>query len=480
MLDSTIVVMTSTLVISFITYFASHWVQLYNSLIFLLYRMERDPFNYIRAPFIVNTIVNITNEEFRKKLSEDVYIYIRCLVFSNTDITCEKSMLIKILFEFIKTRTLIGTDNSCTSLVPANGYFLEMNDFSLTGYWLCGISRQGYPVYLGSSSHIYCEDPRGFGEFRTAFHNYIAAKLKEYKTSPKEKSGAIYIPNFDSTGRLELTIHGALSMRKTFTSLFFEQKPELLNLLTKFKEGSLYPPHIPIDNKLGILLYGPPGTGKTATLTAIANLLGRNLLHIRFSLIQNCEQFDAILNKIDYTKYVIEFDEFDLVLNALSSSSSQTPKETFDYNSLVLLTDDERKMVLEGLRKKRSPSSPIDLAYILQKLDGIESANNRIIVATTNHIENINPALLRPGRFDLKLCLDRCTSPMVADILGYYYQCDPKEIDVSNVPDKVVSPVELLNLAIQRPDVESVLQEIGKRDRPSLSLPSELHSASPC
>ncbi|CAN6193173.1 unnamed protein product [Urochloa humidicola] len=147
--------------------------------------------------------------------------------------------------------------------------------------------------------------------------------------------------------------------------------------------------------KRGYLLHGPPGTGKTSLIAAIANLL--------------------------------EFDIYDLELTAVGSNSdlrrllaSTRPK------SLIVVEDIDCSLGLFDRTRKqpsRSPQSkdtdqpdepifppPISLSGVLNFVDGLWSScvGERLIVFTTNHVDRLDPALLRPGRMDRKIELGYC------------------------------------------------------------------------
>lgn len=460
LIDSTLVVLGGTLVATALTFVSTNWVRIYNRFVYYLWGMYADPLNYKHAPFYVASHLLITDNEFSDRLATSRELRYECIFNDESPIYCgTREQFGKILAQFVRERDLLYGNHF--NFVPKNNdCIISPHIGGGTGYWICGVAATGDTVYLNSNGEICSTNYAAlqeFGDRGGGLYNYVKTQLNA--APPMKSSGLLFVPELD--GRvLTLRNTGTLSERKTFDSLFFEQKTELVTLLDKFKKETLYPPHVPIDNKLGILLYGPPGTGKTATITAIANSLGRHVLRINFAALQTREQLDTILNTLDYGQYVIELDELDLILNVLGTNAALPLKrDAVDMSSLILLSEEERKQVLEGLRTKKTASS-LDMAYLLQKLDGLESAQNRIIVGTTNHIEKINPALLRPGRFDLKLCLGNCTIQMVSDILAHFYQCDPSTLDTAGLQDRVISPVELINLAIQRPDAATVLQEL--------------------
>lgn len=284
----------------------------------------------------------------------------------------------------------------------------------------------------------------------------------------RKKSTTLDIRVFDKSASNYTKIIGEVSTKKTFDNLFYTQKNELINLLEKFKTKTLYPPHIPMDNKLGILLYGPPGTGKTGTISAIANYLNRNVCIINFAAISQQVHFDYIVNKDKYADTIFVFDEFDCLLDVLVNANNNfvTNKDSnkTDWGTILLAAQgDERKQVLEMIKEEKNDDTKIDLPFLLQKLDGLESAEDRIIIATTNNPDKINPALLRPGRFDLKLCLGNCTKNMYCEILENFYKEETdvyKRVQEANIEEFKYSPLELLNMAMQNSKLESLLKYI--------------------
>ena len=126
----------------------------------------------------------------------------------------------------------------------------------------------------------------------------------------------------------------------------------------------------------GILLFGPPGTGKTFIMTALAKELDMGFFYVKSS-------------------------------NLLSSSYGQTEKniiqlfETARKNTPCILFFDE----LDAIGKRRDKftsdeTSARILSVLLQELDGFKSEQKAIVIGATNMPHMLDPALLRPGRFD--------------------------------------------------------------------------------
>ena len=130
-----------------------------------------------------------------------------------------------------------------------------------------------------------------------------------------------------------------------------------------------------VPYRRGYMLYGPPGTGKSSTVVAIASALK---MHI------------AVLN---------------LMSGGLSDDQLITALANPPDNSLILIEDidcvfDENRDSHED--KKNS----ITFSGLLNAIDGVSAGEGRILFATTNHIDRIDPALIRPGRIDRRELID--------------------------------------------------------------------------
>lgn len=168
-----------------------------------------------------------------------------------------------------------------------------------------------------------------------------------------------------------------------------EKKEEILNDLVAFSNGKEYYKKIGKAWKRGYLLYGPPGTGKSTMISAMANHLNYNIYDLELTAIKNNSELRKLLTATS-NKSIIVIDDIDcsadLTANRIKKDNNST-KEQDKY---------ENSVTLSGL---------------LNFIDGIWSAcgQERIVVFTTNHLEKLDPALIRRGRMDMHIKLSYCT-----------------------------------------------------------------------
>jgi hypothetical protein len=471
MIDSSLIALISVIALTAISYISDNWRKAYNMMIFYVYRVYRNPTDIANIPYSIDiykyTDYNdyLRNNNYNICVADKISQYLcnnHCVnVIKLT--TSDINKYIRQYAERSRLTCLYGKQTKEKIYVKNSNY---NNDYCILPI---GITNYGTIVYYESDPLSWSISSSTVGVLRsTSLESceYILKHLckeiyEEYrKDQQPAKTGEICGV---SGGGTIYTI-SKIAGRKTFDTLFYPQKAELINLLTRFKNKTLYPPHIPIDNKLGILLYGPPGTGKTGTISAIANMLGRSILIINFTTVTTCAQLDKIMNPSDYHKYVYVFDEFDCILDVISGKPYEKKEEKSDWGQMLMFAaEDERKKIIEMMREGKKKDPQIDMSYLLSKLDGLESAEDRIIVATTNNPDKINPALMRPGRFDIKICLGLCTQAMVVDILTNFYKGDEKmrrRITDAKIQGGVYSPLELINMAIQTPNVDKLLKRL--------------------
>lgn len=469
-IDNVIVAILSIISIKIIKDLCHNWRDNYNCLIFHLYGMKNNPLELWRAPYSYNFDCT-SKEDF---FSSHKAYSINCVLLEHNELYPRWSLYAdKILGPLIRKNKITRLSNKDGSrLVCSNStwwteFTIENNDY---GLYIIAIDPYGCPIYYGTNGGLYFKNRNGYLQIEKHLKIYCNQEYENIK-NVVNTSSCIYVMKFGNSDTRGNIIHklekiGDISSKKTFDTLFYTQKDELINILEKFKNGNMYPEHIPIDNKLGIILYGPPGTGKTGTISAIANYLKRNITIVNLTDISTTEQLEKILDPARYKETIFVLDEFDCILDVLGKNIQQDKMDKSDWSSILMVAEgDERKQILEMMKSgKKADKQNVNMAYLLQKLDGLESADGRIIIATTNNPDKINPALLRPGRFDLKLCLGNCNIDMYYKILQTFYKNEKdvyKRVIKANIPEYKYSPLELMNLAMKENSLNKLLKKLS-------------------
>ncbi len=213
-----------------------------------------------------------------------------------------------------------------------------------------------------------------------------------------------------------------------------------------FKEHELRPPK-------GILLYGPPGCGKTLIAKAVANSLAKKVAESKgVSGEQGKSYFLNIKGPELLNKYVGETERHIRLVfqRAREKASEGTP---------VIVFFDE----MDSLFRTRGSGVSSDVEntivpQLLSEIDGVEGLENVIVIGASNREDMIDPAILRPGRLDVKIKIERPDAEAAKDIFAKYltanlplHEDDLKE----HGHDKATTVANMIQRAVERMYSES-------------------------
>ncbi|KAJ5523017.1 mitochondrial chaperone bcs1 [Penicillium frequentans] len=202
----------------------------------------------------------------------------------------------------------------------------------------------------------------------------------------------------------------------------------------------------------------PPGTGKSSFSLAIAGELNMDIYVVRVPSVDD-ESLKCLFAELP-AHCVVLLEDIDAVISAHSRES-----EAVHSNEQPSFGDEKKRVTLSGL---------------LNELDGVSSAEDRVLIMTTNHEMKLDPALIRPGRIDKKVSFALADRDTVSQIYCWVFQspsetgADAQPCGTENgllqaqaiqfahqVPEGVFSPAEILSFLVPyRHDPDAAHQSV--------------------
>ncbi|KAJ0094146.1 hypothetical protein Patl1_17305 [Pistacia atlantica] len=186
----------------------------------------------------------------------------------------------------------------------------------------------------------------------------------------------------------------------TFQTLALEPelKKQIMDDLTAFSNGKEFYHRVGRAWKRGYLLYGVPGSGKSSLIAAMANYLCYDVYDLELTKVTDNSELRALLIQTT-NRSIIVIEDIDCSVDLTADRMSK--KRSHSHPS---------KKHMESRYDDGENNGRVTLSGLLNFTDGLWSCcgEEKIIVFTTNHRENVDPALVRWGRMDVHVSLGTC------------------------------------------------------------------------
>lgn len=150
-----------------------------------------------------------------------------------------------------------------------------------------------------------------------------------------------------------------------------------------------------IPYRRGYLLHGSPGSGKTSIIQALAGALDLNICLLNLSERGLTDDKLNHLLSLAPERSILLLEDIDAAFPSRSAGEAEEPKKEYQTS--------------------------VTFSGLLNALDGVASGESRIVMMTTNHVERLDPALIRPGRVDLIEELGDADEGMVQELFERFY-----------------------------------------------------------
>ncbi len=277
----------------------------------------------------------------------------------------------------------------------------------------------------------------GLCKNRKQFTENIFDHIKNYTDSlqkfnaSKEMTYVDVVAKSSNWGSLDIGL--SKKRKRSIDSVFLRKrdKEKIVSFVRNFINNRSVYDDMSVCYKAGILLYGEPGTGKTSIINAL------------------CSEFNMTLITLKPTESVSELNQ--MITNFRKDNfqdymdiSSVIPNIS---HSTILVAIEEIDRYIEGKNDKGDNVSRTN--QLMQLLDGLDSPENVLFVATTNNYASLDEALIRPGRFDLSINIPRMTHDVAEEMCQCMIGESLSEFDETYLDHDTVNSSKLFGELVQ-------------------------------
>lgn len=263
----------------------------------------------------------------------------------------------------------------------------------------------------------------------------------------------------------------------TFENSYFQNMDAILQKIDFFLENKQWYLERGIPYNLGILLYGEPGCGKTRFIKQLMNYTGRHGIDIKLSDGMDFNDLQHIIYKeelddthiIPQDQRILIFEDIDALGDVVKDRDTKAQKTATSPATPPLHTSkdtspppnsnvDEMKLI-SSLFKLTGEMQNNNLSYLLNMLDGIHECSGRIIIMTTNKVDVLDKALIRPGRIDIKLHFQKCSTYDIAKMIEKFWAIPMADATILPELDQKYTSADIINIFRSTDDFETIRSE---------------------
>lgn len=264
---------------------------------------------------------------------------------------------------------------------------------------------------------------------RKILDNFIKEAVEDY-----EKDNELYINYLNTGGGHER--FGPLPSKDTSRIITNHTNEIITDLELFLKSGDWYKDK-GIPYRRGMALIGPPGTGKTSMAISIANYIRRSLVVINLQSLDS----KALMRGFAHNDQLFLIEDIDT------------------YS----ITKDRKIPQIINSNNDNKKQERLSLSDVLNAIDGPTSGSGNILIITTNHMNHLDHALLRPGRIDKVYELGYLTQDLFNKMCMLYYG----RLSMIKIPENI-SAAKVQELFIQNrqnfEDFQEAVQNLGEKE----------------
>lgn len=295
---------------------------------------------------------------------------------------------------------------------------------------------------------------------------YVEQQVEHYLVNKKNNLGnKLYYfdqisekkhPRQEPPTRVTFSRHPFVTNR-TLDNVFHERQQELQDRVDFFLNRKDWYDSRGIPHTLGLLLHGSPGTGKTSTIKAIANISRRHIININLSAIKTRKQLKKLFyderievaenmnNTNTITEYIIPINKRVYVIEDIDAVEGEIAlkRDKKVSSTPIFLQEPQPDRMIFTNELSDKETSDLDLATLLNIIDGTLETPGRILIISSNYPEKLDDALIRPGRIDMLIEYKKCNKTVLADMYESFYEQQLTKEQLEKLEEYKWSPAEV-------------------------------------
>jgi chaperone BCS1 len=204
-----------------------------------------------------------------------------------------------------------------------------------------------------------------------------------------------------------------------------------------------------IPFRRGYLLYGVPGSGKSSLIHALAGELMLDIYVVSLSSSWiNDSTLTTLMGRVP-SRCIVLLEDLDAAFTRSVTRSKDKDKDK-DKKKSDSKSDNEEETTTSSSRSRRSRNkenlsdvNTLTLSGLLNALDGVAAAEGRILFATTNHLDQLDPALCRPGRMDVWIEFKNASKFQAEHLFANFFPSSDAEVAANIELETELEPLEL-------------------------------------
>jgi len=298
--------------------------------------------------------------------------------------------------------------------------------------------------------------------------NEPSSSEKEDDTDKKGKkkntavaSSSLYLNRSNTVKKLFVETQLVNNTSRSMSTVYLRKEDErtLYKAMDNFKYRSDVLRAMGIPNKLGIMLHGIPGTGKSSVIQAVSTYLEKDMYYLRLNALRTNsalkKAFDHVVKGCSQRGGIVVMEDVDAMTDIVKKRVSNKDVSPLPTAMMRKPFNGARKNFgyyndyYDNDNNKDDDNDELTLEYLLNVLQGSLTLDGTVFIATTNHLENLDDAFCRRGRFDVCIEMRPCDKYQLGRMFEKFFKRPLRKETLDAFEEDVYPAVQVVSRLVE-------------------------------